>query len=62
MKIRNTILLMAFATVFSACEGMFEPAVENYRDKEEMYRLSLLLVFFWMAIHEYLQTVGLLMM
>ncbi len=37
MKIRNTILLMAFATVFSACEGMFEPAVENYRDKEEMY-------------------------
>lgn len=37
MKIRNTILLMAFATVFSACEDMFEPAVENYRDKEEMY-------------------------
>ena len=37
MKIRNTILLMAFATVFSACEDMFEPAVENYRNKEEMY-------------------------
>ena len=28
---------MAVATVFSACEDMFEPAVENYRDKEEMY-------------------------
>lgn len=37
MKIRKTILLMAFAAVLSSCEDMFEPAVENYRDKEEMY-------------------------
>ena len=28
---------MAFAAVLSGCEDMFEPAVENYRDKEEMY-------------------------
>lgn len=28
---------MAFAAVLSSCEDMFEPAVENYRDKEEMY-------------------------
>lgn len=28
---------MAFAAVLTGCEDMFEPAVENYRDKEEMY-------------------------
>lgn len=38
MKMKKIILLSVVATfLFSSCEDMFEPAVENYRDKEEMY-------------------------
>lgn len=37
MKIKKIILLIATVTLFSGCEDMFEPAVENYRDRNEMY-------------------------
>lgn len=37
MKFKKIILFTMMAIMFSGCEDMFEPAVENYRDKEEMY-------------------------
>ena len=37
MKIKKIILLTMAAVTFSGCEDMFEPAVENYRDRDVMY-------------------------
>lgn len=37
MKMKKIILSIIAAVLFSGCEDMFEPAVENYRDREEMY-------------------------
>lgn len=37
MKMKKIILSVIAAVLFSGCEDMFEPAVENYRDREEMY-------------------------
>lgn len=34
---RNILLLLITTLFFSGCDDLFEPAVENYRDKEAMY-------------------------
>ena len=37
MKIRKIIIGLIAVTLFSGCDDLFEPALENYRDKDAMY-------------------------
>ena len=37
MKIRNIITLVAIATTFSACDDLFEPALENNRTEDQIF-------------------------
>lgn len=37
MKVKNILFLLASAIMASSCDDLFEPAVENYRDKDAMY-------------------------
>lgn len=37
MKIRKFIMGLIVVTLFSGCDDLFEPALENYRDKDAMY-------------------------
>ena len=36
MKLKNIILSTAFLIAFSACDDLFEPAVENFKEPSDL--------------------------